>query len=138
MIIRNGRKRNVGGGRRAAAAVEMAIVTPLLLTLVFGIIEYGWVFTVRQALVQAAREGARTACLQGSTDADINARIANYMQPLGLHTYQVQLTHATQNNPTETVQVTIPYSDVTLLGSYFGSTNYDLGSTCSMRKEGLD
>jgi Flp pilus assembly protein TadG len=123
---------------RAAATVEMAVVTPLLLTMLFGIIEYGWVFSVKQALVTAAREGARTAALPGSTDQDIQQRIANYLTPLGLTTYNVALTHSTPQDPTETVHVTIPYSDVTLVGSFFGSTNYDLGARCSMRKEGID
>jgi Flp pilus assembly protein TadG len=138
VIQLSGKKQGASRWRRAAVAVEMAIVTPLLLTLVFGIIEYGWVFTIRQALVHAAREGARMACLPGSTDTDIQNRVAQYMQPLGLTTYHVQLTHSTTADPTETVHVTIRYSDVTLIGAYFGSTNYDLGSTCSMRKEGVD
>jgi Flp pilus assembly protein TadG len=138
VIQLSGKKRTLCRSRRAAVAVEMAIVTPLLLTLVFGIIEYGWVFTIKQALVHAAREGARTACLPGSTDNDINTRIATYLAPLGLTTYHVEFTHATEDQPTETVHVTIPYSDVTLVGCYFGNTNYDLGSTCSMRKEGVD
>lgn len=124
--------------RRAAAAVEMAVVMPLLLTLVFGIIEYGWVFTVRQALVNSAREGARTAVLPGSTDEEIFQRIADYMNPIGLTTYSVALTRATTDDPTERVQISIPYGDVTLLGDYFGSTDRDLMATCSMRKEGVD
>ncbi len=123
---------------RAAAAVEMAVVTPLLLTMLFGIIEYGWVFSVRQALTTAAREGARTAALPGSTDADITDRISDFMTPLGLTTYNVALTHSSTEDPSETVQITIPYADVTLIGSFFGSTDFNLGATCSMRKEGLD
>ncbi|MBU0640808.1 MAG: pilus assembly protein [Planctomycetes bacterium] len=116
----------------------MAIITPLLLTLVFGIIEYGWVFSVKQALVHSAREGARTAVLPGSSEADILERVQSYLQPLGLTTYSVELTRATAQEPTEIVHVTIPYADVTLVGGYFGSTDFNLGSTCSMRKEGLD
>jgi Flp pilus assembly protein TadG len=116
----------------------MAIVTPLLLTLLLGIIEYGYIFTVKQTLVHAAREGARTAALPGSTDTEIQQRIASYMQPVGLIGYSVELTRATADDPTETVHVSIPYADVTLVGGYFGSTDYDLGATCSMRKEGMD
>jgi len=140
--LRQGRNRAglppARSSRRAAAAVEMAIVTPILLTMLFGIIEYGWVFTVRQALVTAAREGARTASLPGSTEQEVRDRIAQYMTPLGMATYTVTFTHPLPDNPVESVHVAIPYSDVTLLGSYFGSTNYNLGATCSMRKEGVD
>jgi Flp pilus assembly protein TadG len=129
---RPGKKRRLG-----AAAVEMAVVTPLLLTMLFGIIEFGYAFTVRQSLVTAAREGARIAALPGSSNADIQARINEYLNPLSLNA-TTTLTRATVDNPTERVSVTVPYSQVSLLGGYFGSTNFNLGATCSMRKEGLD
>lgn len=129
-------KSNRFRARRGAATVEMAIVTPILLTLVFGIIEYGWVFTVRQAMANAAREGARVAVLRGTDDEDINERIRAYLQPYGLTSYTTELTHATPDDPTEHVRVVIPYADVTLLGSFFGSTDFNLASECSMRKEG--
>lgn len=129
---------NKGKKRRAAAAVEMAVVTPLLLTVLFGIIEYGWVFTVRQGLTTAAREGARVAALPGSSDDDIRTQVGHFLAPLGITTHNVQITHSTATDPTETVRVTVPYADVTLIGCFFGSTDYDLGATCSMRKEGVD
>jgi len=123
---------------RASAVVEMAVVTPLLLTLLFGIIEYGWTLSVRQSMVSAAREGARVASLPGSSDTDIRSRVQEYLAPMGL-TAQVTLQRAVlPDNPTEKVTVTIPYSQVSLLGGYFGSTNFNLASTCSMRKEGAD
>jgi Flp pilus assembly pilin Flp len=46
---------------RGAAAVEMALVAPVLILLVFGIIEFARAWNVRQTLTDAAREGARTA-----------------------------------------------------------------------------
>ena len=133
MIQKKGKKR-----RWASATVEMAVVTPLLLTMLFGIIEYGWVFSVKQALVTAAREGARVAALPGSTDEDIENRVATFMTPLGMTTYNVDLTRSTPQSPTEIVHLTIPYADITLLGSFFGCTDYDLGAECSMRKEAMD
>lgn len=128
------------GKRRCwgAATVEMAVVMPLLLTMLFGIIEYGWVFSVKQALTTAAREGARTAALPGSTEEEVGERVASFLCPFGMTTYNLELTRATPGDPTETVHLTIPYADVTLIGSFFGSTDYDLGAMCSMRKEGVD
>lgn len=124
--------------RRAAAVVEMAVVAPLLFTVLFGIIEYGWVFTIRQALTNSAREGARVAVLPGSTEEEIIARVNTYLAPLGVTTHTIDITRATAENPVERVHVFVPYADVTLIGEFFGSTSYNLGSTCSMRKEGLD
>lgn len=123
---------------RGAAVVEFAVVLPLLLTILFGIIEYGWVFMVRQTLQTAAREGCRIAVLQTTTTPYTNVldRVAQVMEPTGLSTYTVSMTHATSGNPIETVVVEVPYDDVSLMGGFFGTHSYDLGGTCSMRKEG--
>jgi Flp pilus assembly protein TadG len=56
--------------------VEMAIVTPLLVLLVFGILEVGLLIKDYLGLNQAAREGARTAAV-GAPLSTINARIMN-------------------------------------------------------------
>lgn len=125
--------------RRGAAVVEFAVVLPLLLTILFGIIEYGWVFMVRQTLQTAAREGARIAILQTSEEPYASAmnRIAEVMTPTGLTSYTVTMTHATSGDPVETIVVAIPYQDVSLMGGFFGTHAYDLAGTCSMRKEGM-
>ena len=52
------RRRDAG-----ASAVEMAIVLPLLVALVFGIIDFGRMLNAEIELSQAAREGVRLAAL---------------------------------------------------------------------------
>ena len=118
--------------------MELAVVLPLLLTLVFGIIEFGWVFMVRETLVNSSREGARVAVLQGSTEQDIQERVDASMTPTGLTTYTVQISRSSPGDPNEQVQVLIPYADVSLLGGFFGPTDFNLGATTVMRKEGAD
>jgi hypothetical protein len=51
---------------RGAAAVEFALVMPLLILLLFGIIEFARVWNARQTLTDAAREGARIAVVNYS------------------------------------------------------------------------
>lgn len=46
-----------------AAAVEFALVVPLLVLLLFGIISYGVMLSFRQSMSQAAAEGARAAAV---------------------------------------------------------------------------
>lgn len=126
-------------GRRAAAAVEMAVVSPLLFAMLFGIIEYGWVFSVRQTLTTAAREGARLASLPGSSESQVQQRVNEVVGPLGLAgVVRTQLTRSTIDEPTENLRVWVHYGDVTLVGQFFGSTNFNLEAVCSMRKEGMD
>ena len=124
---------------RATAIVEFAVVTPLLLTIVFGIIEYGYVFMVRQSLTNAARDACRVAVLQ-STDVpytEVYARADEMMAVTGLKTYTTTLAHWTPADPTESVTISIPFADVSLMGNFFGVRTGDLQGTCSMRKEGV-
>jgi Flp pilus assembly protein TadG len=48
-----------------AAAVEMAIVLPLLMVLVFGIIDFGRMLNAQMTVTAAAREGARWEAIGG-------------------------------------------------------------------------
>lgn len=58
-----------------ASLAEFALVLPVLVMLVFGIVEFGIAFTKAQAIEAAAREGARLASIEASTYADVNARV---------------------------------------------------------------
>lgn len=55
--------------QRGAAAVEFAIIVPLLLSLVLGVIDFGMALGQSVSLQGAAREGAR----QGVTQGDVIA-----------------------------------------------------------------
>jgi Flp pilus assembly protein TadG len=59
-----------------AAAVEFALVFTLLMTIVFGIIQFGKLYGEYEALVSAAREGGRVAAVQGTTVAVKNEVVA--------------------------------------------------------------
>jgi Flp pilus assembly protein TadG len=53
------RKGDTRRRQRGAAAVEFALVFPLLLMLVLAAIDWGWYFFIDQLVTNAAREGAR-------------------------------------------------------------------------------
>lgn len=74
---------------RGAAAVEMAIILPVLVLLVGAIIDLGRVFMVTSALSNAAREGTRYATVVGdaSTSASktaIEQRAQRAAQDMGV------------------------------------------------------
>ncbi|MGV8846220.1 TadE/TadG family type IV pilus assembly protein [Tessaracoccus sp.] len=52
--------------QRGATAVEFALVLPLLLTMVFGVIDFGIFFGNTISLQSSAREGAREGVLLGN------------------------------------------------------------------------
>jgi Flp pilus assembly protein TadG len=61
-------KRRLQGrlGERGAALVEMAMVLPLLVLLVFGIVEYGLLFKEKLTIAAAATSSARTGATMGA------------------------------------------------------------------------
>jgi hypothetical protein len=69
---------------RGAAAVEFAIVLPLLLTILFGTIEWGYYFFTREIVINSAREGARVGTLQTMQSTDAINAAKNYLTGSGL------------------------------------------------------
>jgi Flp pilus assembly protein TadG len=63
----------------AAQLVEFALVLPMLLLVVLGIAEFGFIFQRYEVVTNAAREGARMAVLPGYTAADVTARVRVYV-----------------------------------------------------------
>ena len=62
-----------------AQLIEFALVLPLLLFVVLGIAEFGFMFQRYEVVTNAAREGARMAVLPGYGTADVQARVATYV-----------------------------------------------------------
>ncbi len=128
-------------GRRLALAtvtVELAVVSPVMFAMLFGIIEFGWLFTVRHTMVNAAREGARVGAIQGTELGDIEARITEMLAPMGLDgKVSSNIVEATIDEPTVTVTLTVPQAAVSLVGNFFGFEMGTVEAFASMRKEGM-
>jgi Flp pilus assembly protein TadG len=62
-------------GERGSAVVEFAIVLPLLVMFLLGIVEFSLMYNRQQALHAAAREGGRVAALETATAADITSAV---------------------------------------------------------------
>ncbi len=70
-MVRNTRnfKRSGESRKRGAAAVEMAVMAPVLILLLGGIIQFGGLFFLHNNMVNAAREAARALALKTVTVA---------------------------------------------------------------------
>jgi len=69
---------------RGAAALEFALVMPILLLLVVGIANFGFVFAQQISLNNAARQAARYAVVDGRTCADIKTEGRTAAETIGM------------------------------------------------------
>ena len=69
---------------RGAELVELALVLPVLLLVLGGIVDFGFLFKDFQVVTNAAREGARVASLPTSVTADVQTRVNSYLSAGGL------------------------------------------------------
>lgn len=53
-------------GERGSVAVEFALLAPILIMLLFGIVEFGRAYNVQVSLTNAAREGVRAMAINDS------------------------------------------------------------------------
>ena len=65
--------------RRGAALVEMALVLPIFVTVVLGIVEFGRAMMVAQMCTNSAREGVRLAVLDSSTNNEVETAVKDLM-----------------------------------------------------------
>ena len=65
---------------RGANLVEFALIAPLLLMIVFGIIDFGWIISQQQDVRHGAREAARLAAVSTADGATMAATVCDSMQ----------------------------------------------------------
>jgi Flp pilus assembly protein TadG len=63
-------------GERGAAAVEFALVLPVLLLIIFGIIDFGRMLYTKITLTEAAQTGARAGAIFGQGKGEDQAKLA--------------------------------------------------------------
>ena len=127
---------------------EAALILPLLLLLVFGVIEYSWMFWKASDISSAARRGARAAIVPAVTSvAQVTDPSYSPTPPAiqVLNQSNIPVKSDTVTVPTGvtpgtgnlvTVVVSVPYSDVTLLGLPFLPVPSTLSASVTMVKEG--
>jgi Flp pilus assembly protein TadG len=68
--------------RRGAAAVEFAVVCPIICLMLGGIIEIGQAFQIEHSLSNAARRGVRTAISPGTTSNEVSQEVKTHCAEL--------------------------------------------------------
>ena len=115
---------------RGAAAVEFALVAPLLILLVVGIAEFGRAYYLQTTLSGSAREAVRTMALKNdATAARTTAKSA--ASPLVLTDGQIAVAGCPTPGGTSNATVTISYT-MPFVSGLFGAS-VDLSGRGVMR-----
>jgi Flp pilus assembly protein TadG len=113
-----------GNREKGASAVEFALVLPVLMLILFGIIEFGFIFYDKAIITNASREGARRGIVyrvdESGTPIGVPAdEIASMVSSYGT-SYLVSLGSSTAVLPPPTItgNCAIPGSSLTVAVNY--------------------
>ena len=130
-----------------AAAVEFALVVPMLLMILFAIITFGFLFAQKLAIENTARQAARYGAVENRTCADVVAEATFAGQPLvDLATGTITVTRGPAGSPgspcsgepckgsgdMDNVTVTITYPGKVLIPVFPG-----MGNTLTLTAEAV-
>jgi len=125
-----------GARDRGAAAIELALLLPVFLVLVFGLIDFGRMLNDQIQVTNAAREAVRMEALQLGPDAQTRVDAAT---TLGADAHITDATACTaESEPTDAASATVTYDFhfITPLGAFADLALPDpvqLSSTATMR-----
>ena len=113
------RRLNSRRSRRGVSAVEFAIVAPVFLMFVLGMVEFGRIVMIQHSLTNAARAGSRMAALATTSNETqvktvVNQRLQRSMADIG--SVNVDVSHATlrglESGTQVNVDVSVNYADI--------------------------
>ena len=115
-----GRVRRILNRRRGVETVEALVTLPLILAVVFGGMEFGWLMMRSTQLNAAAQAGAREAALSGSTASSVDQIVSASLAAVGIKDYAIQI-HPGEPDAIDpgvpvTVVVSADYGEVGLTG----------------------
>lgn len=112
-------RKGAGRRERGAAAVEFALVAPILLALVGGIVEFAHAYNLQISVTQAAREAARTMAIEND-QALARAAAVNGAPGLNPAAFTFAFTPGACDEGL-TANVTVTYAGTTLTGLLGGT-----------------
>jgi len=85
------RLRKPNPSRCGVAAVEFALISPVMFLIAFGMIEIGSVMMIKNSLTQSSRIGARAASLPLATSDGVYAKVREELQVMDLEHAEITI-----------------------------------------------
>ena len=126
------RRRLASGKRAGATTVEMALVLPAFLTLIFGCMEFSRLSMIRSTSANAAYEAARFAMVQGGDRDDASEKATEVLSMLGVSDVRSRVFFLDENQnlvPTAEatrvrVQIDVPYLQNSFFSAFLPESFY--------------
>ena len=117
---------------KGQSAVEFALVLPILLLIVCGILDFGWLFYNQLSVENACREGARVGCVNAQ-DAQLDQIVTDKVEAILPKNLNSVVVDSKLTNPT--VNVKAEMNTLTpVLGVIYGKTK-ELSYTVTIKTE---
>jgi Flp pilus assembly protein TadG len=127
--------------RRGAAAVEFAVVAPVMFMVIMGMFELGRAMSIQQVLTNAAREGARESTLIGATVASVTDVVEGYASAVSIDGVTTNVTpdpSTVTSGELVTTTVSVNYNPLSGYGVGWFGRDFQISAASTMRKEGFD
>jgi Flp pilus assembly protein TadG len=130
--------RTMREAEKGAALVEFAVLAPLLIILVLGIVEFGWLFGQYNDVRHGAREGARFAAVNAGDSSEVRDTVCSAMDGLdaGMTLITIELDRdGDDRGDTGTIAVTAEVSSLSGVPLISGFLPSELSSAIEFRLE---
>lgn len=129
-------KKNILKSRRGQSLIEFALILPVLLMLLLGVVEFGWLLNGKITVNSAAREGARVgAVVTTNRPAKVLEAVTETAALSGLTIISAPVTEENDYvNNKHNVVVTVNATMSPIIGLYV-TEDVDMTSVAKMRRE---
>lgn len=122
--------------------MEFAIVAPVFVLFVFGMIEFGRMVMVQQLITSASRDGARLGAIATTTTQEVIDRVADCLADGSISGQSVTVAtlppEGSDSGDRLAVTVSIPFNQVSWLPTPMFLGGRTLSSTTTMRREATE
>lgn len=120
--------------QRGQSLVEFALILPLFIVVLFGIMEFGRLWEMTNLITSASREGARVAAISGTSQSQAINAAQNVLSAANIDNATITVSGPNASNEVS-VTVSIDYEPIT--GSIIpGLDDFSLTRSTIMRWEG--
>ncbi|GAG91891.1 unnamed protein product [marine sediment metagenome] len=130
------RRHRIIKSEKGASAVEFALILPILIILVFGIVQFGIAFNNYITITHAAREGARIAAVD-LNNTDLKNIIIERAYPVPITPDDITIITPLGTNIGDPVEVEITYN-ISITIPLVGSWDIPLKNKAIMRLENYE